>query len=491
MLSVRQQPRSKRVKPHFPRSKLQFRAKMFISPHELIPEPRWLPLTTLGEFLMRSLFKRRTGSHIAMAIALSTGAAVGVAGFAEPAFAQKKKKKGEEEAPQNNFTKEFVAAYQPVAAMMGAEAPDLAGAKAALPSVAAQAITPDDKFAVSNLTYTVGTKLQDMQLQSDGIRGMLASGKVPVESVGQYNFLAAQLAYQLKDYAGARTYAMAAIEAGYSENSPEVFVAESYLQNNEPAMGLDYLARAVQSRLDAGKTVDESWVRRGLAIAYNGKLSSHATQFGYWYASMYPSKDSWGDAIAVLRNFGNYELPEKLDILRLTRKTKTFRTKYDYHDYIEAADPRRLPGEVVAVADEGFGSGILTRDDPFVSEAYSLAQDRAKADRTELPALERDANAAGANLRTVVAAGDTFLSYGDAVKAEAFYTKSLAMPGVDTPVVLTRLGIAQVNQGKMADAAATFAKVQGTRQSIARLWAAYAKQHSAPVAAEAAPAPAA
>jgi hypothetical protein len=47
---------------------------------------------------------------------------------------------------------------------------------------------------------------------------------------------------------------------------------------------------------------------------------------------------------------------------------------------------------------------------------------------------------------------------------------------VDTPRVLTRLGIAQADQGKTADAAATFAKVEGARQAIARLWALYTQQ---------------
>lgn len=426
---------------------------------------------------MRSIFKRRTGSQLALAIALVTGTAVGVAGFAEPAYAQKKKKDKEEAAaPKANYTKEFIAAYQPVAAIVNAATPDLAAAKAALPGVAAQAITPDDKFVASNLLYTIGTKSKDLPMQSEGLRGMLASGKVPAEAVGQYNFLAAQLAYQLKDFAGARTYAMAAIDAGYTENAPEVFVAESYLQNNEAKLGLDYLAKAVQRRLDAGQTVDESWIKRGLAIAYNGKITDQASQFGYWYAKMYPSKNSWGDAIAVARNFGGYELPEKLDLLRLTRKTGTFRTKYDYHDYVEAADARRLPGEVVAVIDEGYASGLLTKDDPFASEAYALAKQRAAADKTDLPRLETDANAANAASRTVVAAADAFLNYGQSAKAEQLYNRALTMPGVDTAMVLTRLGIAQVEQGKTAEAQTTFAKVQGARQAIARLWAAYAAQ---------------
>ena len=53
------------------------------------------------------------------------------------------------------------------------------------------------------------------------------------------------------------------------------------------------------------------------------------------------------------------------------------------------------------------------------------------------------------------------------------------MPGVNTPLVLTRLGIAQLDQGKRAEAEATFEKVQGVREPIADLWAVYSTQQNA------------
>ena len=48
------------------------------------------------------------------------------------------------------------------------------------------------------------------------------------------------------------------------------------------------------------------------------------------------------------------------------------------------------------------------------------------------------------------------------------------MTGVETPMVLTRLGIAQYDQGKYAEAIETFKKVEGARKEIASLWALYA-----------------
>jgi predicted TPR repeat methyltransferase len=80
----------------------------------------------------------------------------------------------------------------------------------------------------------------------------------------------------------------------------------------------------------------------------------------------------------------------------------------------------------------------------------------------------------------VVAAGDAFLSYGEHAKAAGFYEKALGMAGVDTNLVLTRLGIAQTGAGNVAAAREAFAKVQGVRAPVAMLWSAYAEQQSAP-----------
>ena len=131
---------------------------------------------------------------------------------------------------------------------------------------------------------------------------------------------------------------------------------------------------------------------------------------------------------------------------------------------------------------------MLKSSDVFVSEANTISAGRVQADTADLPKLAKDARAPGATVATLMAAGDAFLSYQKPADAEEFYTLALAKPGVDTPRVLTRLGIAQVDQGKTAEAQATFAKVEGARQAIARLWAVYALQAGKP--AEATPPPA-
>jgi hypothetical protein len=71
-------------------------------------------------------------------------------------------------------------------------------------------------------------------------------------------------------------------------------------------------------------------------------------------------------------------------------------------------------------------------------------------------------------------AADVFLSYEMYPQAEQLYTLALAKPGVDAGLTKLRLGIAQLGQGKAAEAQASFAGVDGKLKPIARLWAAYA-----------------
>ena len=307
---------------------------------------------------------------------------------------------------------------------------------------------------------------------------MLQSGKVPAESQPGYYLQAGQLAYQDEDWSAARTYFERAMELGYTENDLTPSIAETYFQEERFADGVTYLSQAIEAKRQAGQPVDEAWIRRGLAMAYNNQLDAQAREYSSMYVRDYPSATSWGDAIGILYNTSEIGGEDSLDLLRLARRVDGLRQSNQYLEYIDQADPRKLPGEVVAVIDEGYASGNLDRSNTFVSEARAEAAKRVKTDETELPELAKDARAANANLVTVMAAGNAFLSYGRAADAEEFFAKAATMPGANTPLVLTRMGIAQLDQGKYAEAEATFNRVEGARQAIANLWAIYTTQQA-------------
>lgn len=422
-----------------------------------------------------SVFSKRS-STLALALALGMGGVLSVTALEAPAAAQKKKK-DDDKAAKPQYSKGFVAVYNPVQQQLDQQG-DITAVKAALPGVIAAAENDDDRFVAGNLVYSAGVKSSDRALQRQGIEMMLQSGKVPAANQPQYNFLAGQFAYQDDDFGAARTYFERAAELGYAENDPVPLIAETYFQEERFADGVTYLSQAIEAKRQAGQPVDEAWIRRGLAMAYNNQLDAQAREYSSMYVRDYPSATSWGDAIGILYNTSEIGGEDSLDLLRLARRVDGLRQSNQYLEYIDQADPRKLPGEVVAVIDEGYASGNLDRSNTFVSEARAEAAKRVKTDETELPELAKDARAANANLVTVMAAGNAFLSYGRAADAEEFFAKAATMPGANTPLVLTRMGIAQLDQGKYAEAEATFNRVEGARQAIANLWAIYTTQQA-------------
>lgn len=433
---------------------------------------------------MKGSTMRKRTSGMAMAIGLATGAVIATGALvAEPAYAQNSKKKKKKEKAQ--YSKEFVAAYTPVNDAFKVEGADVAALKPQIQALVPLAKSPDEQIAAGGLIYNAAARLKDQTMQLQGMEMMLASGKVPISAIGQYNFIAYQLSDQAKDYPKARSYLQAAINANFStanisSSEMQVAMAESYFSEGLHQEGLSYLKQAISARKNMKQPVEERWYRRGLSVAYQNEINSEVSDFTLAWIADYPSEDNWRDAINLMRNLNEYESPEMLDLLRLGAEIGTINEQQDVSIFVESADARRLPLEVKNMIEKAYADGYANRDNIYLADALTTAKERIPTDRAEMPAIESEADAASADLRTVMAAADVFLSYGEYAKAERFYSKALTMPAAETQLVLTRLGMSQVWQGKLPEAKATLAKVTGNRKAIAMLWTAYAEEQAPP-----------
>lgn len=430
--------------------------------------------------------------QLALALALASGTAVlAVPGFTDVAHAQKrdKKKKGEEEAAAKPaYTKEFIAAYQPIDAALKVEPVDIAAIKGLINAAMPLAISPDEQQALGGLIFNTGIKSQDTTMQLQGVEMMLASGKLQPAEVGRFNLVAFQIAANLNQNDKARTYLQRTIDLNYSDDritasDLQMNMAELYFAENRNIEGLQYLSDAIAQRKAQGQPIDTRWYRRGVSVAYTNEIVPQVYDFVTAWVIDNPAPENWRDAVNLTRNLNDFEPQVMLDLLRLGKRVDTLKEKNDYIYYIEAADARRLPKEVKDIIEDAYAKGAIPRgSDTYVEEQLKIASGRIATDRADLPALERDANAANATYRTVVAAGDAFLSYNEYAKAAGFYEKSLSMAGVDRNMVLTRLGIAQIAMGNPAAARESLAKVEGVRSPVAKLWDAYAAQQVAGMA---------
>lgn len=355
----------------------------------------------------------------------------------------------------------------------------VAAEKAQLTTVMAAAVTPDDHFAGGQLELQLGGIAQDSGLQRQALQDMIASGRSNPADTGKFQAYIGKFAYQDGEYPAAITAFQAAIAAGYTDNDIDIVMADSYLKNKQIDLGLPALQHAIDAQKAAGQPVPVSWYRSGVVAAYNARMVPPTLAFGAGLIEAEPTQQNWALLLEVVQRVAQYPTQDELDLMRLMGRTHSYAQKEDYLEYIQAADARRLPGEVLDVIAAGQSSGMLSASDASVSEAKTIASGRVTADRASLPSLERDARAPGASFATVSAAADAALSYGQGADAVAIYKIALDKPGADIPRVLTRLGIAQIDTGDFAGAQATFAKITGPRQPLAKLWSIYAAQKAA------------
>ena len=430
--------------------------------------------------LRRSPSARRTavrgfGSALTLAIALAGGTAVVTAATAVPAAAQRGERNATPAKPQHSEA--FVTAFEPIAAIVNAPAGDFAAAKAQLPGVLAAIQTPDDRNAAGNLVLQVGTKLNDAQLQRQGLELMVASGKLDPAQLGQYQFFIGSLAYDAKDWAAARTALQAAVAAGHVESNTDAMIAETYFGENRAAEGLDFLKGVIERQKAAGQAVPEGWFVRGLQVSYNARLADKATEWAAMLVASAPSQTNWQRGLQVVNALSELDVQARLDLLRLMHATNALTSRQEYEGYIAAADPRIMSNEVARVLDAGVQAGILASGDEYYNEVKGIVDQRAPQDRRDAPGLASEARSAATGT-PAQNAGDVFLSLGSWAEAEEMFALALQKGGVDRDRTLTRLGIAQAQQGKKAEAKATFAQVSGARAPVARMWTAFVESRA-------------
>jgi tetratricopeptide (TPR) repeat protein len=427
---------------------------------------------------MRGKFPKKSIGIAAIAMA----AGLGLTGYGltvTPAFAAKAAKKGA-------YSKEFVAVAGPIQEELkkleqlkagGADQAQLdAAVAAALPKVEAAvgAAAPgnnDDKMAAGQFLLNLGSINEDNALRKRGVSMMVESGQIEPEKLPTFQFYLGNFAYATKDYPAAAAALKAAVAGGFQNDAIGPLLVDAYGQAGQGREGLAAFKQAVASRKAAGLAVPDSWFNRASLVAYNNKLGPEAIEVATMSVSSNPTKQNWLNAAQMVRTFGGLDVPATLDLFRLMDRSGALDNdpkfvRPEYKEYIESADPRRLPGEVVRVIDKGLASGALVQSDGWVAEARQNASGRVASDKASLAGEVSGAKAAG-GVRAL-GLGDAFLSYGNAAQAEELY--KAALNGADANVALTRLGIAQYDQGKYAEAKANFEKVTGPRQPVARLW---------------------
>jgi len=336
--------------------------------------------------------------------------------------------------------------------------------------------TEGDRNLYGQLVYLVGVAARAPAVLAEGLGQQLDSGLVAAEEKQRYAWDAGRFFFGAGDYANASKYLDTVLELSPHDGTAIGVKAEAMANMGQSAEGLAFLRSRLQQARAAGQTAPEDVYRRGILIAQNEQNLQQMVAVSTDLAEAHPSPQNWTLAMDVLRQASRYPDPELLDLYRLMQHSNSFGSENDIKEYIELADKSGLPGEVLLVLDGTASNPLRSNGDQYYADFRQLAEDKAAADRRDLPAAKSDAEAADASAQTAASTADAFLSYGDSATAEALYRSALAKDGGDRDRLMTRLGIALLDQGKVQEAKDMLSQVGGAREPLARLWLIYAGQ---------------
>lgn len=414
-------------------------------------------------------------SRIALGVALVVGGASVV--VTAPADAQKRKK-GEAAAPAASsitLTKEERAAMAPVQTAITAK--DWAAAQAAMPTAVAAATSPGGRYAIGRFRLEIGLGTNNTAMQAQGLDDLIASGQVNSTDLPTIYRNQAVLANNAGNKAKA--------EAGYarvvelSPNDPEALISLAQVKNDlkKPAEAVQLISRAIEIKRAAGQTVDQSWYKYALKLAFDGRtnpaLREAAQKLSRELVTAYPTSENWRDSVLIFRDTNNLDAAADLDVLRFMRASGSLAGERDWYDLVDGLYKAGNYAEAKAVLDDGAAKRMIDPKKAAFAELVRLTSARmAAGDKASLPGEQAKAMAASTGV-SAVKIGDAFYGYGEHAKAIALYRAALTKGGVDANLVNTRLAMALLASGDRAGAEAAFRSLTGPRQNLGAFWLAW------------------
>jgi tetratricopeptide (TPR) repeat protein len=383
---------------------------------------------------------------------------------AGPALAQKKA-----EAPKPPKLS------KPVAAALG-EAQKLQAAgdhPGALAKVAEAEAFPtpsvDDTYFTAAIKLNSGISTKNNAVIEEALTKMLATGKVaPADEVKFVKTLGA-LAMERKDYNTATKSFERLITLAPNDLDNQIALAELYYAQKQSAKAVETINKAIAASKAAGTKPPETWYRRALGIAYDGKIATAIGPATRALVEAYPSPVNWRDAALITRdNYTKVDEQTQLDMLRLQAATGSLTGERDFVEYADTALGRGLPGEAEYAINEGVAKNMLTPTKPLIAELKRSASGKVAADKASLPGLEKDSKG---NPKLAMGTADAYYGYGEFGKAAALYKQAVGGAGIDPATVNLRLGAALARSGDKAGAAEALKQVKGgMREEIAQYW---------------------
>jgi hypothetical protein len=318
--------------------------------------------------------------------------------------------------------------------------------------------------------------LKDYKNAQVAFQAMADSPALPAEEKNNVYSTTLQLAVNNQDWATAIRFGEPLQAVGPLPPAIAEQLAVAYYNSGNHDKALAIAKAQIDADKAAGRQSSQALMQimmSGLA-KQNDNGAAVATLEGL--AQDYGNADDWAKLIDLAFNTKGLNDIEALYLYRLRVVTNATTSLDDYAIMGNITTKAGYPGETVTLLEHGMQQGVVKPGDKAGAQ---LAAARAKVpgDKASLPAFEKQAMARKTGDYDIKVA-ETYYGYGNFVGAETAASRAISKGGLkdpsEGPMVL---GMAQVAQGKNADAAATFAKVSGANdQKIAHLWTLYAQR---------------
>ncbi len=376
--------------------------------------------------------------------------------------------------------------------------PDRAAQDAALSAARAAAHAPAARYAVARLQYEIGRSRGDAQLQGQAVDEMVASGAAPADQMPSLLVNQATRFYAAGDFDRVDRLLARVVELqpGDAATVADYAQVKARLGRNQEAIAL--FERAIALARTSGTPGPESWYRRRLALAYDGRFAPQAFAAARDLVTAYPTPVNWRDALLIYRQLSQPPAPPRregqgreqpapqptgdlaleLDVRRLARAAEALTGERDYLDFAQAIGTSGSAGEAKAVLDEGVSRGMLDPNEAIVRAVMAAVDRRATPERAGLARARTQALAAatGAPAR---AAGDALFGTGQYAEAAELYRAALQKGGEDPGLVNTRLGASLALAGRRMEAETVFRTITGPRADLAGFWLAWLSRRPA------------
>jgi tetratricopeptide (TPR) repeat protein len=340
--------------------------------------------------------------------------------------------------------------------------------------------TPYDQHLINDMLGFAYARIQNYAEAAKAWEAELDDGFTAQSEIPTRVRQLAEANYQIKNYDKAIEFGNRAIKGGFADDELKTLVGQAYYLKGDWKNALRFEEGLVDEKIKNGQTPKNESLQLLLSACVKLNDSACETRALEKVVTYYPKPDYWYQLLYTMRQQTSGNDANTLQTYRLMSEVDVLKSPEDFTEMAQLALEAGSPGEAQRILEKGIAKGVFTEPRAKAKNQRLLetAKKTAATDQTNLPKIEKDADAAPTGAKNV-GVGLAYLGYGQYDKAVDQISKGLTKGGLrNESEARLLLGIAQLKAGHKEDATKSFHAVKGdpSLERLANLWSLHAKQ---------------